>query len=81
MIVPYSDPTRGEACAPADRFILIPIPVSVLDVREHFRQIDPDSPVTPEEMSKLTKLALELVPVCTMLEYYAKLVAGKPVFN
>jgi hypothetical protein len=57
------------------------VPVSVSDVREHFKHVDPDSDVTPEEMEKLTKLALQLIPVCLWLEWYAGLVAGRPALN
>ncbi len=53
----------------------------MLDVREHFRNLDIDSPVTPEEMKKLTDLAYKLIPVCVQLENYAKMIAGVPVLN
>ncbi len=75
------DLTRGPTGAPAARFLLIPIPVSVLDVREHFKHLDPESEVPAEEMEKLTNLALALVPACVKLEWYAKLIAGRPVLN
>jgi hypothetical protein len=52
-----------------------------LDVREHFRDVDPHSPVTPEEMRKLTKLALQLVPVCVKLEEYVKALRCWPGLN
>jgi hypothetical protein len=53
----------------------------VLDVREHFKHLDPESEVPAEEMEKLTNLALALVPACVKLEWYAKLIAGRPVLN
>ena len=66
---------------PADRFVLIPIPVSVLDISEQFRELDPDSPVTREELRSLVRLAFEFVRVSAELCNYARTVTGVPVAN
>lgn len=66
---------------PAHRFMLIPIPVSVLDISERFRELDPDSPVTREELKSLVRFAFEFVPVSAELCAYARTVAGVPVAN
>ena len=66
---------------PAHRFMLIPIPVSVLDISEQFRDLNPDSPVTREELRSLVRLAFEFVRVSAGLCNYARTVAGVPVAN
>ena len=66
---------------PAQRLTLIPVPVSVLDISERFRELDPDLPVTREELRSLVGLVFEFVPVSAELCNYARAFAGVPVAN
>jgi hypothetical protein len=58
--------------------ILVPIPVSILEVREHFKTVDADSIPTADEMRYLTDLTFKLVPTIRVLERYAESLTGKP---
>ncbi len=62
----------------AHRLTLIPIPVSVLDISEQFRELDPDLPVTREELRSLVRLAFEFVPVSAELCNYARTGLAQP---